>query len=72
MEWQVPNRNPDMLRGTVESLILTALGPGTHHGFGITHWLEVTLDDELQAGGKALCIGAPLDGTAQTAWSPSG
>ena len=43
-----PNRNPDMLRGTVELLILTALSRGPRHGFGIARWLEVTSDDELQ------------------------
>ena len=43
-----PNRNPEMLRGTVELLILTALSRGRHHGFGIARWLEATSDDELQ------------------------
>ena len=43
-----PNRNPDMLRGTVELLILTALSRGSRHGFGIARWLEATSDDELQ------------------------
>ncbi len=43
-----PNRNPDMLRGTVELLILTALSRGPRHGFGIARWLEATSDDELQ------------------------
>ena len=41
-------RNPEMLRGTVELLILTALSRGSHHGFGIARWLEATSDDELQ------------------------
>ncbi len=41
-------RNPEMLRGTVELLILTALSRGPHHGFGIARWLEATSDDELQ------------------------
>ena len=43
-----PDRNPDMLRGTVELLILTALSRGRQHGFGIARWLEATSDDELQ------------------------
>ena len=43
-----PNRNPDMLRGTVELLILTALSRGPRHGFGIARWLEATSGDELQ------------------------
>ena len=41
-------RNPEMLRGTVELLILTALSRRPHHGFGIARWLEATSDDELQ------------------------
>ena len=41
-------RNPDMLRGTVEMLILTALSNGGRHGFGIARWLEATSDAELQ------------------------
>ena len=44
----MPNRNPEMLRGTVELLILTALSRGRHHGFGIARWLEATSHDELQ------------------------
>ena len=43
-----PKRNPDMLRGTVEMLILTALNCGCRHGFGIARWLEATSDAELQ------------------------
>ena len=42
------SRNPEMLRGTVELLILTALTRGSRHGFGIARWLEATSDDELQ------------------------
>ena len=43
-----PDRNPDMLRGTVELLVLTALSRGRRHGFGIARWLEEISDDELQ------------------------
>ena len=43
-----PSRNPEMLRGTVELLILSALTRGRRHGFGIARWLEATSDDELQ------------------------
>ena len=42
------NRNPEMLRGTVEMLVLTALNRGRLHGFGIARWLEATSEDELQ------------------------
>ena len=43
-----PTRNPDMLRGTVEMLILTALSSGRRHGFEIARWLEATSNAELQ------------------------
>ena len=56
------NRNPDMLRGTVELLILTALSRGPRHGFGIARWLEATSDDELQIEEGSLY-------PACTAWS---
>ena len=42
------SRNPEMLRGTVELLILTTLSRGRLHGFGIARWLEAASDDELQ------------------------
>ncbi|MDE2905468.1 MAG: PadR family transcriptional regulator [Acidobacteriota bacterium] len=44
----MPNRNPEMLRVTVELLFLTALSRGPHDGFAIARWLEATSDDELQ------------------------
>ena len=41
----VSTRNPDLLRGTVELLILKALTHGRQHGFGIARCLEdVTVD----------------------------
>ena len=43
-----PSRNPDLLRGTVELLILKALTHGRHHGFGIARWLEDVTDDVLR------------------------
>ena len=43
-----PSRNPDLLRGTVELLILKALTRGRHHGFGIARWLEDVTDDVLR------------------------
>ena len=44
----MPKRNPDLLRGTVELLILTALHRGRQHGFGIARWVETVTDDVLQ------------------------
>ena len=40
-------RNPDLLRGTVELLILKALTHGRQHGFGIARWLEDVTSDVL-------------------------
>jgi transcriptional regulator len=40
-------RNPDLLRGTVELLILKALTRGRQHGFGIARWLEDVTSDVL-------------------------
>jgi transcriptional regulator len=41
-------RNPDMLRGTVDLLVLKALARGRQHGFGIARWLDEVTDDVLR------------------------
>ena len=41
-------RNPDLLRGTVELLILTTLQHGQQHGFGIARWLEEVSGEALK------------------------
>ena len=41
-------RNPDLLRGALEVLILKALSRGPHHGFGVARWLEEMTDAVLQ------------------------
>ncbi len=41
-------RNPELLRGTVELLILTAVSHGPQHGFGVARWIEATTDNSLQ------------------------
>ena len=41
-------RNPDLLRGTLEVLLLKALGAGPRHGFAVARWLEAHTDDVLQ------------------------
>ena len=45
---QMAERNSELLRGTVELLILTALSRGRHHGFGIARWLEAISNEELK------------------------
>ena len=41
-------RNPDLLRGTLEVLLLKALSTGPRHGFAVARWLEAHTDDVLQ------------------------
>lgn len=38
--------NFDLLRGTLDLLVLRALAAGPQHGFGVTQWIrQVTLDE---------------------------
>ncbi len=41
-------RNPDLLRGTVDVLLLKALSAGPRHGFAVARWLEERTEDVLQ------------------------
>jgi transcriptional regulator len=41
-------RNPDLLRGTLEVLILKALSRGRQHGFGVARWIEDLTGRELR------------------------
>ena len=41
-------RNPDLLRGTLEVLLLKALSAGPRHGFAVARWLEAHTNDVLQ------------------------
>ncbi len=41
-------RNPELLRGTVDVLLLKAVSAGPRHGFAIARWLEDRTDDVLQ------------------------
>lgn len=43
-----PGRAHDLLRGTLDSLVLKTLTWGSLHGYGIARWLEQTTDDALQ------------------------
>ena len=38
----------DLLRGTLDSLVLKTLTWGPRHGYGIARWLEQTTDDALR------------------------
>jgi PadR family transcriptional regulator, regulatory protein PadR len=41
---------PDILRGTLDLLILTALGSGPKHGYGVARWIEAATVDALAVG----------------------
>lgn len=41
-------RNPELLRGTLEVLILKTLSRGREHGFGIARSIEALTGDELR------------------------
>jgi PadR family transcriptional regulator, regulatory protein PadR len=48
------NTTSDLLPGTLELLILKALGSGAKHGYGIAEHLRLASDDVLQVGESAL------------------
>ena len=41
---------PDILRGTLDLLILKALSWGPAHGYGVAKWVELATDDALAVG----------------------
>lgn len=45
---------PDLLPGTLELLILKALGPGAKHGYGIAQHIQLVSEDVLQVGESSL------------------
>lgn len=40
----------DILRGTLDLLVLKALSQGTAHGYGVARWIEFATDDALAVG----------------------
>jgi transcriptional regulator len=38
----------DLLQGTLDLIVLTALSWGAMHGFGLARWIQLTTDDVLQ------------------------
>jgi transcriptional regulator len=40
----------DILRGTLDLLVLKALSRGTAHGYGVARWIEFATDDVLAVG----------------------
>jgi PadR family transcriptional regulator PadR len=49
-----PNQPLELLPGTLDMLILKALGRGAMHGYGIAQILKQTSDDVLQVGESSL------------------
>jgi transcriptional regulator len=47
-------KRTDVLKGTLDLLILHALAPGPQHGYGITRWIRGTTGDVLQIDDGAL------------------
>jgi PadR family transcriptional regulator PadR len=41
---------PDILRGTLDLLVLKALSWGPSHGYGVARWVEEATDDALAVG----------------------
>ncbi len=41
---------PDILKGTLDLLILKALSWGPAHGYGVARWIEYATDDALAVG----------------------
>lgn len=42
--------NTDILRGTLDLLILKALGWGPSHGYGVARWIQFATEDVLEVG----------------------
>jgi PadR family transcriptional regulator PadR len=42
--------NQDILRGTLDLLVLKALSWGTAHGYGVARWIEFATGDALAVG----------------------
>jgi PadR family transcriptional regulator, regulatory protein PadR len=40
----------DILRGTLDLLVLEALSRGAAHGYGVARWIEFATDDALAVG----------------------
>jgi PadR family transcriptional regulator PadR len=46
----VPHPSQDILRGTLDLLILKALSWGPAHGYAVARWIEFATDDALAVG----------------------
>ena len=48
MEVAMPDANVEVLRGTLDLLILKAVSWGPTHGYGVARWIEQATNDVLQ------------------------
>jgi PadR family transcriptional regulator, regulatory protein PadR len=46
----MPDPGQDILRGTLDLLVLEALSRGRAHGYGVARWIEFATDDALAVG----------------------
>ena len=51
---RAPLPGPDILRGTLDLLILKALSWGPAHGYAVARWIEQATDDALAVGEGSL------------------
>ena len=49
-----PSTDLDLLKGTLDVMVLKALSWGPTHGFGVARWIRTTTDDVLQIEDSAL------------------
>lgn len=47
---QMAAPTPDILRGTLDLLVLKALSWGPSHGYGVARWVELATGDALAVG----------------------
>ena len=52
----VARESDDLLRGTVDALILKTLTWGPRHGYGVARWIKETSRDELTLEDRALYL----------------
>lgn len=46
----MPSATPDILRGTLDLLILKALSWGPGHGYAVARWIEAATSEALEVG----------------------
>jgi len=66
--------SPELLRGTLDLLILKALVSGPRHGYAIAHHLKTASEDVLQVGESSLYPALQrllLRGWVKAAWGTS-